>query len=74
MSIRNDRNRLTVEAIKFAIDIRKNLKPIFDKYKEQFSYEDMYYLVCTQFNDLILDEILDLNTDTNFVDENNSLF
>ena len=74
MSIRNDRNRLTVEAIKFAIDIRKNLKPIFDKYKEQFSYEDMYYLVCTQFNDLILDEILYLNTDTNFVDENNSLF
>lgn len=64
MSIRNDRNRLTVEAIKFAIDIRKILKPVFDKYKEQFSYEDMYYLVCTQFHDLILDEMLDLNTDT----------
>ena len=63
MSIRNDRNRLTVEAIKFIIDIRKILKPVFDKYKEQFSYEDMYYLVCTQFNDLILDEMLDLNTD-----------
>ena len=57
MSIRNDRNRLTVEAIKFAIDIRKTLKPVFDKYKEQFSHEDMYYLVCTQFHNLILDEI-----------------
>lgn len=58
MSIRNQNYIWTEDAKEFAEEVRKSLKPIFDKYKNQFTFEEMYYLICTEFNDLIIDEVL----------------
>ena len=58
MSIRNDKGEWTAEAKEFSHVIKEVLMPIFNEYKTQFSFEDMYYLVCTEFHDIILDEVL----------------
>ena len=62
MSIRNEKGRLIKEAIDFSEEARRALEPIFDKYKHQFTYEDMYYLICTEFHEIILDELLHLRS------------
>lgn len=58
MSIRNQNYIWTENAKELAEEVRESLMPIFDKYKNQFTFEEMYYLVCTEFNDLIIDEVL----------------
>lgn len=69
MGIRNENGKRTKEAIDFSEAVRKVLEPIFDKYKNEFTFEEMYYLICTEFNEIILDEILHLRCPINHIKE-----
>ena len=60
MSIRDNNYNWRKEAREFAEAARRALKPIFNEYKNQFTFEEMYYLVCTEFHEIILDEVLGL--------------
>ena len=60
MSIRDNNYNWRKEAREFAEVARRVLKPIFNEYKNQFTFEEMYYLICTEFHEIILDEALEL--------------
>lgn len=54
------RGRFTNEASEFCKEADAALRPLFEKYQEQFSSEEMHYLVSTAFQNIILDHFLGL--------------
>jgi len=60
MGIRDKNYNWEQEALDFSQVVGQVLKPIFNEYKDKFTFEEMYYLVCTEFHEIILDECLGL--------------
>lgn len=58
MSIRDENYNWREESEECTREIRKVLEPIFKKYDDEFSFEDLYYLICTEVNSIIMREIL----------------
>lgn len=58
MSIRDENYEWRKEAKDLSRVISDTLKPVFDEYKDKFTFEELYYLVCTEFHEIILLEIL----------------
>lgn len=58
MSIRDENNEWSKEAKDLSLIIGDTLKPIFNEYKDKFTFEELYYLVCTKFHEIILLDIL----------------
>lgn len=58
MGIRDKNYNWTQEAIDLSCTIKEALTPIFDEYKQNFTFEELYYLVCHTFDDIIIDESL----------------
>ena len=68
MGIRDENNNWNKEAKDFSQVVDNALKPILNNYKNRFTFEEMYYLVCTEFHEIILDEILKHKGEMNEVD------
>ena len=58
MSIRDENYNWKTESEECAREIRKMLKPIFKKYGDKFSFEELHYLICTEVNSIIMREVL----------------
>lgn len=58
MSIRDENYNWREESEECTREIRKVLEPIFKKYGDEFSFEDLYYLICTEVNSIIMREVL----------------
>ena len=56
MSIRDKNYNWKKESENCAKDIREKLILIFDKYIDEFSFEDLYYLICTEASSVITQE------------------
>ena len=65
MRVRNEKYNWTDDALNCSKQIKKALQPILEKYRNEFSYEDLFYLVCTEFNKMIMLEILDRKVEKN---------
>lgn len=59
MSIRDENYNWKNESEECSKEIRKMLEHIFEKYGDKFSLEDLYYLVCTEANEVILFEVFE---------------
>ena len=59
MTIRDNNYNWTNEAELCSKEIQKALKPVLEKYKDKFSLEELFYMVSTEFNEMIMIEILD---------------
>ena len=57
MSIRDENHCWKNEAQECIREVNKLLSPIFEKYSDKFSYEDLYYLICTEVNSIIMREV-----------------
>lgn len=57
MSIRDEKYNWKNEAEECSKEIKKCLEYIFEKYGDKFTLEDLYYLVCTEANEVIMFEI-----------------
>lgn len=62
MSIRDEKYNWKQEAIDLSDIIKEVLQPIFDEYKNVFTFEELYYLVCRTFDDIIIDESIGLKS------------
>ena len=60
MSIRDEKYNWTQEARDFSYIIKEVLTPLFDEYKQVFTFEEIYYLICRTADDIIIDEALGL--------------
>lgn len=58
MSVRDENYNWKEESTECVNEIRKVIEPIVKKYNDKFSYEDLYYLVCTEVSTIITREIL----------------
>lgn len=58
MSIRDENYNWKKETEECTRDIRNVLEHIFKNYEDKFSYEDLYYLICTEANSIIMREVL----------------
>lgn len=56
MSIRNENYEWKKESSECSKEIRERLIPIFNKYIDEFSFEDLYYLICTEASSIITKE------------------
>ena len=56
MSIRDENYEWKKESSECSKEIREKLIPIFDKYIDEFSFEDLYYLICTEVSSIITRE------------------
>ena len=57
MSVRDENYEWKDESEECTREINKMLKHIFEKYGDKFSLEDLYYLVCTEADRVILFEV-----------------
>ena len=55
MSIRNEKLHWKPEALKASDEIKDILKPIYEKYKNIFTLEDIHYLISNESHEVILD-------------------
>lgn len=58
MSVRDENYSWKEESYECTEKINEALEPIFDKYKDIFSFEDLYYLICTEVNNIIIHKVL----------------
>ncbi len=58
--IRSENGGWTQEAIEFSEDVTRTLKLIFNKYKDKFNFEEIFYIVVTAIERRILREAIDL--------------
>lgn len=58
--IRKEQGGWTKEAEDFYEDIRSILLPVFDRYKDEFSFEEIFYMTSITIDTIILDEVLGL--------------
>lgn len=65
MKIRDEKYNWTDDATGCSKEIKEALLPILEKYKNEFSYEDLFYLVCTEFNTMIMLDVLELKSKMN---------
>lgn len=54
MSIRDEKLRWKPIALTASTDIRNALKPIYKKYKDVFTFEDIYYLISSEAQEIII--------------------
>lgn len=65
MSIRDEDYNWKYESDECTREIRKIIEPIFEKYKDKFSFEDLYYLICTETNSVIIRKVMAARMMTN---------
>lgn len=58
MSVRDENGNWKEEARTCTQEVKNALQPIFDKYKNKLSFEDLHYIVCTEFDEIILFECI----------------
>lgn len=63
--IRKECGSWTNEAREFAEDVMSTLQPVFDTYKDKFNFEEIFYIVSTTMDEIIINELLGLTINKN---------
>ena len=65
MSTRNENYVRTPEADALTKELEDVINPIFDKYKDKYSFEDMFYLVSDVVHRKIIQEVMHRRANVN---------